>query len=853
MKQIQKILLSSLLALAACAPTVEERDFGTVKKDFGPRTQDVDLTSELQAFSTNNVALQWQGVIASETYFRQAENLFLLGQALQDPSFSEKGTAWLQAFYQQPQVTSFVDLSKSPFAVLAATYTQNEVLGTLQEVSADIDKSRADLNKKVLALGKSYPWPAKPTPLGTALEHAQNFTQSLLKNINQMSLPELVRDGVTTELKLQTKPLFNKAQEAIRHLDEARTLSQTLRALDQSIAAFAMALPAEFKTSLQKGRTLAKSIDAAKDAQGGLTVLIDVWRILNAKDRVSYFKPVSTDLYDFLSKQSEKDLDCLRQEGCSGGLFKGIAKKLFILPEIKKYGIEKLQHEMNEKTKLHVLEQIRAYAHGFLQSLPKTIAEKMDAGIAKEAQRLTSVKKDYPSFLSQLLSDWGKNRLPMQKGRVYGFEVSNIKIQLQPGQALSLQAASTLEDLKGPTAGTSMTAHALLLGQTAAPNDFAFQSALSQINKLISIGGYRDPQDRLVPALLSPVGQEKKPLDLMNLSANLNSYRIPDKIKLRDGFHAHQNMIYEKDFSASSYADQIKGLSEMLKVTADWKSTSYDHLLGQIKAQELTEDLQAEALNRPLFPKDMLFALNVADVAVLLQDITKNSTPVFLVNLQDQIVWADQYNPEQDTVLMGGIVDIKKGKKSNIVRSKDVAHFLIAVATFLEATEGIERTQAPLLLEKDAEGKRPLDTLLQGRADLKLLIVAMANFISNQLTSEKSLVQNQYYLHEMLRSNNPDYVVEDQVIAIRALMKAYALTGIDAYQWSAQDIYFAMNRTMFDAREGFYVNGDGTPLDLPAKTQALLALYELRPVLPAASQRQLERLSGPWLTGLRGL
>lgn len=853
MKKAVKLIILSAFILSACAPAVEEREFAQAQTQFGPRTQDIDLSSDLKLFENAAVDLSWQSVVSTDSYFRQAENLVLLGKTLQDEALTQKGISWIRHFYQQPLTTHFVDMAHSPFAAMAAAYTQKEVMENLNDVADELEVSRRTLSQGIQSLGRKYSWPSQPVPLGTALHNAEGFTQEILKALPKMNIPVLIRDGVGAELKKQVQPLFAKAEKAVTRLDEARTLGQTLAVLETALNEFGFEVPKNVRRSLQQGRQLSRSIDAAKDPQGGLTVLVDVWLILTAPQRAQYFKPISESLYDYLIKQSPKELQCLRTAGCTGGLENGIAKRMFILPEIKKYGVGKLQNEMNAQTKSYVLSEVRRYAHPYLQTLPKIFAERIDAGLLKEAGRLAAVQKDYPAYFGTLLSSWGKGKLPEMNGKVYGFETSSIQISLKSGTNLSVKATAAAEELKAPTAGTSMSVNSLLMENSQDNDSLAFQSALSQINKLISIGGYRDTANRLVPALLSPVGHEKTPLDLMNWSANLNSYRIPDKIKLRDAFHANQNSGYAKNFSASAYADQIKGLSEMLRITADWKNTSYDSLVGHIKAQELTDEIQSDALNRSLFPKDMLFALNIADVAVLLQDITKKATPVFLISLDNKILWADQYSATDETAVMAGIVDIKDGKKSNIVRSKDVAQFLIAIATFLEATEGIENTRSSLLLEKDGNGDTPLSLLRKGRADLKLLVVALANFISNQLVSENALIQSQYYLNEMIRSNNPVYSVEEQVISIRALLKAWRIAKIDAYLWSAQEIYFAMNKQLFESKEKFYVNGDKSILDFPMKVNTLLALMELKPHLPRSSQAQLEKISAPWLNSLRGL
>ncbi|WP_374075603.1 hypothetical protein [Bdellovibrio bacteriovorus] len=853
MKRYIKILISTTVLLSACAPKVEERRFDAPTTTFGPRSSDVDLSHRLKTFDASPASLSWQASVSTATFFQQAENLVALGKITGNEKLKNKGLQWIKDFYQQPQTTNYVDLAQSPFASLAAAQTQEEVQKTLGEVSAELQKSREILNTNILSLGKSYPWPQKPEKLQSVVNHAEAFTSLILENLGSMDLPALIEEGVREELVLQTQPLFEEIRVLTAQLEKTTTLSQSLNLVEGAIQKFEVELTPELKKSLQQGRQIAEGLDAINEPQSGLTVLIDIWRILTPEEQALYFKPVNEDLFDFLSGQDSKELDCLRQEGCSGGIFKGIAKKLFILPKIKKYGLEQLQSEMNEKTRGYVLSQIEAFAHSFAAEIPKTFADKIDAGLVSKGQELESVQKNYADYIKTLLTKWGQKVLPAFKGQVSGFEVSSVKVDVSAKKAMALQALGNLTDLKANTAGTSMMANTLLMEHNSPAEALSLQSALSQVNKLISIGGYRDDQNKLVPALLSPVEHEKKPLDLMNLTQSLISYRIPDKIRMQDAFHADEKMVYEKNFSAAAFADQIKGLSHMLRLTADWKETNFDHILGKIKAQELTEEIQSEALNRSLFPKDMLFALNIGDVAVLLQDITKKATPVFLLTLDNNVLWADQYADSTETAIMAGIVDIKDGRKSNVVHAQDVAKFLLAIADFLEATEGVENTKSAILLTKDDQGVAPLDALLDGRRDLKLLVVALANFISNQLMTQKSLLQAHYYLNEKERANNPEFLVEEQIHGIRALLKAWEITELDVYLWSAQEIYYSMNKQLYNQKERFYVNGDGSKLDFPQKVNALLALLELKPHLPKASQVQLAKISTPWLKALEDL
>ncbi|MNJ92855.1 hypothetical protein D3C87_105290 [compost metagenome] len=851
MKSSLKILIASLCFLNACAPQVHEREFAPPKNSFGPRSQDKDLSTSLEANARFDARVSWKGLVGSATYFEQAENLVRIGELSGNKALSHKGLEWIKYFYKQPKTSTYVSLEETPFATLAAAQTQEEVQKSLTEVGQELDESRALLRQYITSLGQKFPWSEKPQHLGAALQQAQDFIQLIVNELPNMGLSPMIEEGVRDELKAQAGPLFMDARPLVEEFYGISSFPEALKLLEAAIAQFEIELTPELAKSLQDGNQIAYGLRRMNEPQRALTVLIDVWRMLTPEEREQSFKSASEDLYDFLSKQDDKELSCLRRDGCNGGLFKGIAKKFFILPELKKHGVEKLKKDLNKQTLAYVTASLETTAHQMMgPALAETIAVKIEQGLQDKATELKDVQTNYITYLRTLLGDWSKRVLPELKGQVPGFEISALKVDISNESPMSLQAVGSALELRAHTAGASMAANALLMQNAVKEDTFGVQSALSQLNKLITIGGYRDHDNNLIPALLSPVEQILKPLDIMSFSSIRHSYRIPDKIRMQDAFHIDRKIKYDKNFSASAFAEQIRGLSQMLHVTADWKKTGYDELLGHVNAQDLTDKIQSDSLARSLFPKDMFFALNLGDVAVLLQDITKQSTPVFLLTLDKKIMWADEYAESKDTAIMAGIVDIKDGKRSNVVRSQDVAKFLLSLFEFLKATEGSENTQSSLLLEKDTDNKTAIDTLKEGRSDLKLLVLALGNFISNQLMSKKAMIPANYYLNEQERANDPDYTVEEQVYAIRALLAAWKTTKIDVYMWSAQEIYYAMNKNLYSEKEHFYINGDGTSLDFPQKTNTILALLELAPHLPEASRFQLQALMSPWILAL---
>ena len=852
MKKLFRFSLAMTILLSACAPKVQSPDLGGGTQNFGPRYSDPNLRDRLRESDVSKLNMSWQGEVSTSNFFRQAQNVYTLGVLTQNSTLRQKGLTWIKKFYSQPKTVSYQSLANAPYAALATAQTKFEVTESLELIQKDLARAKTDLRSTLINLGKQFPWAQNPVRIEVLIKEVEYFTENFLAQIPSLRLSPPVEEGLIKEIEAQTKPYFSKMAEFTRAFYESTNFYTNLQVLQKLIKDFDVTLTAEMAAQLRQGLLIGQGVEMIRDAQGALTVLIDVWKILTAEERAQYYAAANEDLYNFLRKQDDKELNCLRTPGCSGGLIDGITKKVFILPKIEKFGVLKVRSNINDAAHKYLVSLVEKFALDFIREIPVVFADNIDNGITKKSAEIREVQNSYEPYVRKLLDTWSQKKLSAYQGKVAGFETPTIQLSLSRNEALKVTAAGSTATLQANTAGSSIMARSLLMENTE-DADLGLQTALSQVNKLITIGGYRDINDRLVPALLSPVEKVKQPLDIMKLSEMSYSYRIPDQVTLQDPFHVNPGMDYAKDFSAAYFAEQIDGLSQMLKVTADWKVSSFDKYLSKIQAQDLIEHIQSSEFKRTLFPKDMFFALNIGDIAVLLKDITKKATPVFLVTLDNNIIWADQYEKSGETAIMGGIVDMKDGVKSNIVRSVDVSKFLIALSEFLKATDGVENTKSSILTEKDASGRSNLDELLEGRRDLKLLIVALANFISNQLVSEDSLVQSQYKLKEFQRSAAVPYRAYEQAYAIRALLAAWRLTKIDAYLWSAQEIYFGMNKQLFNQKEQFYVNGDGTPLDFPQKVVTLLALTELAPHLSVESNVQLSKITSPWLQALGSL
>lgn len=859
MKVSLKILISFAIALTlslgSCAPKATDRHFENPETAFAPDLKDVRLNLRLRELGEAPPDLQWKGAVSTASFFSQAENLIRIGDENQRPSLRDKGLAWIRRFYQVPNSTLMADMGTSPYIGLAAAQVEPEVQSKLSEILLQMEVALPVVQKHVLELGKKLPPPSKKG-IEELLVYAKSLTKAILVSIPRMHLPPPIAEGFKIELIKNTDPLFATVDSLLRQLRAAKTLSEAITLVNVAIKTLKVQLSPQLAQSMEQGKKLALALDQLKDAQGALTVIVDIWLILTPKERLQQFKPVNAQLYSFLLKQSSSDLECLRTRGCLGGPFDGLEKKLFVLPKIERYGVPRLKEQLTTEALSYVSASIDNFAGEFIPKVPLVFSEEIQVAWHAKALRLDTVRGDFQSYLNRIATDWSKEILPATNGKVPGFETAYIRVAVSRHADLSLQALPQPLNLTGEVAGASLSANVYLMENARPKDDLALRAALSQINKIVAYGGYRNADDKLVPALLAPVAHKGALLDIVHFETVKTpnySYRVPDHISLQDAFLASPSMNYARNFSVSGLSAQIKGLSQSLLFTADWKNTSFDRILGAIKAQDLAKEVKDPSLQQSLFPKDKLFALNMGTVSVLLQELKKKMTPVFLLTLDKKVLWADQYfGTDQDIPVMAGVVDIKEGKRIAYAETREVAKFTLALAEFVEALDGIENTQSPILLKRNAKGTRPLDSIISGREDLKHLVIALANFIAKKMKTPQSHVN---FIYDLNHQNAVSGVirVETQSFAIRALVKAYELSRIESYLWSAQSLYYAMNKNLYSVKSEFYVNSDATELDFPDKITTLLALSELKPYLPEESRQQLQKLMVPWLDALAAL
>ena len=168
----------------------------------------------------------------------------------------------------------------------------------------------------------------------------------------------------------------------------------------------------------------------------------------------------------------------------------------------------------------------------------------------------------------------------------------------------------------------------------------------------------------------------------------------------------------------------------------------------------------------------------------------------------------------------------------------------------------MENTKAPPLLEKDAEGVTVLEKLLDARKKLRLFQMALTNYLVYVSQRKDGTQASVHTLPALLAPTTEPLRLEDQALAIRALLASARSLEIPVFRWAAVDTYYGLNRAFFDREAAFYATTIGPDARAAGRASlseialTLLAGEEVSPFLPPDARAQWQQISRPWLRAL---
>jgi hypothetical protein len=519
----------------------------------------------------------------------------------------------------------------------------------------------------------------------------------------------------------------------------------------------------------------------------------------------------------------------------------------------------KIENALNTYILAALDEEIRKYT-----SAIETIVSEQTLNNQKE---IVNAVKDLNSFKSY----FEKMAIPIMKGMLFGdqslngLEHSNVELYLNSKKQMEARRKNLdIFETGAETLGSALAAQYYRIKtlpeakginpvkdpSSKEPNLY-YTAVFEQINKMLSIIGFRrmdrTQQMSLYRHFRGPIAeldvykydcnsdkftrqQEKMQNfvrtksydDFVDWRENCEGYTqspetlfaLPDRLSIKGSFDPDDKEFEQtKSASVVGQTEIIRSGSLMLQFFQDWKNHQDDYDKG----------MGSEVFSNVLvFPKHAFVNLTIALATLPVRGFTKWNSNLYLFNaLGNEFVGWPQKGmpPPENPAVFAAVADILADKNSRIIRSSDLARFIIAIDEFLKATEGVEQTKATVINPPNKKEKENLNSILEGRKLLKLIMAGVSNFLTSRFQESDGGFWHSYALDDtssgqqgsLIQKKEVARSLDDQLLIIDALFRTYEQwKGMGVYI-SALDAYHFMNNKLFDAQIGMYrshENGD---------------------------------------------
>ena len=872
--------LVALLSLVGCAPKTEKRVYPVAKTDFGPTQKDTDLGLDKLTVEEKAVVsadkLKWSGVTETADLFRFAETVSTLGSIEQSDSLKALGRKLGRSFYAADGTSTKNAFEDSLYVLAAAGETKTDSLKTIKETDEMLAREHRKIDQILLSLQKRTEWPTETASTHEMLEAAEAFGARFLRHLKREDVEPQIRDAVADAFEKDFYPLIRSLDREIGSILSEQRSVNVIRRLREFMTKNEFKLSPETDAQLTKAEAVMLHIEAIEKRHDALTVIIELWEMTAPENREATFKPVSEDLFGYLKNKGPKSLNCVKSRKCLNPII-WIPKEVAILPAIEKYGVEKIKADISVAAHEALIEQIKTEIAAVVPTVPAEIGMRIGTEISGIRTKLASVQADYDSFLKSIATEYAKDDLTPSSSQnsrnggknsiasnssvqLSGLESQKVAVSLAKGE-LKIKPEAVMNGVStgSEVIGAAMAFAAANFESEAQADPIAFKkSLLSQINKMLAVGGFKNAEGKRFKSLSLSIDPKAKQRHfyIRDFIGSESGFAVPDQMLVTSKMMTPETTEGGMNIGIRAQGELLRGFSGMVRYLRDWEKNSFDETLGKVEIGRLIKDLPAQSLDEKLFPKEMFFSIAVGNAAAILQNMTKKLSPVFLIDLNNQTSWSNERDTEGDTpATMAAVVDIKMGKRTELVKTADAARFLLSIVDFLDATEGIENTKSGPLVEPDSEGKTAIDQIVDAKRDLKLLIVGIANFLSHKMADDDGGVRASFSQTLVSIKAGEARTLSDQAVTILALERASAVLGKDVYAWAAMDVFAFMNKTLWNPKTGFYraQEGKDESPSLAVLTETLLAGERLKSRLPEKGQTQWQLISQPWLRALEQL
>lgn len=829
------------------------------------------------------------------------------------------------AYYSNSNNYSTFDQNTSTYLELALGLAfdgpenlQNLVNSGLSQQQTVLSKALESLSLKLepQVLEKNTPAPN----VSSTIRAFESFLKSIPRTLINGHVQEKVVSGIQQTLEKDYLPLLVSARTQLEPLSVAHHPLENILRIESAISGFSI-LPKSFRDPLLKQiepvKKLAQRIAQPKNEDELFDLLFELWSNPDMREK---FKEASVELYDMLTSMSPEQIAWLKQYNLqiisgksmidqSSSWWKkmyqeflnqadlGQAKEDRILStkstdayeltfklyyakrQILKIGLSKIIRDLERAVNVELISQLDAALRANASVLVSTVSEKIEAGVDESFLNYKQNLKDILRTEGRL--ELGK-RIFDKKSAFVAVEDSRSALLMNKDSRFLTVRNSNLRSVNVPkgaivssskTLGLALSLQAkrlILADSSEAVSKSSAQyneSVFTPLNKMMAIGGFKYMEKNLprfagLNRLIygSSDGHE---MDMFNYDIEKNYFSVPDGLVIEKDFKVLKNETRELGLQSTvgGNAELTRGAANMMYYFRDWVKNGFDKSFGKERYQGIE-----------IFPKESFFALSMGVGSVPLRNLTREGLVGYTLNgvkkessalnstkesASEECAVADDNDPVTTALL----VNVSPSGHGDIVKSADIARFILAADTFIESTEGVEGTKAAPLQKVENGMKATLKAVRCGQKSLKALMMGLANFLVSkmQLTdggfaSEYSInnkkIVSTLFVSPSGDKSRPNRQLEDQLLIIQALKKVFDRWQGMAYANLAVDAYHYMNRVLFSAKLGFYkvseLSSEDEKVDLRLMSMTLETFKSIEVIVPSEDIDQLNFLSNTW-------
>lgn len=407
-----------------------------------------------------------------------------------------------------------------------------------------------------------------------------------------------------------------------------------------------------------------------------------------------------------------------------------------------------------------------------------------------------------------------------------------------------------------------------------------WEEVFTPLNKLMAIGGFRYMENgprftAFFRKVLGPRGDYD--MDIFNYKDEKGIFSVPDRMFVTKDFTLATEVTRSSGVAASVHgiAELLRGASSLMFYFRDWVKNGFDENLGTRTYKGIE-----------IFPKSSFYALGLGVAAVPLLNLTRdgfvgygNSGALYEAPLlapptdEGRTMECPVFegvpgaNNKIDPVIAVALTSLTSHGRGDIVKSADIARFILAADQFVESTSGVENTSARPLIKEDNGFRSVMKQILCGRKSVRTLMIGLSNFLTSRMQyvdggfaqayslTEKRIVPDFNKGKTIEGGIAEDRYLEDQLLVLQALSKVYSQWRGEAYRHIAVDTYHFLNTKMFDKNIGFYKKSESAltsqAADLRLMTLTLKTLDSIEKLLPPEDVEQFEFIRSQWRRQIR--